>query len=301
LSERAAVFDLSARIKLRVAGGDRVRFLNGQVTADVRKATTSSAIEMCVLDPKGKMNAHVFLFDSADSFLLDADPELKEALQPRLERYVIADDVVIEDVSDQLSIFHVSSEAAPTLPTAKWIVSARRFVRSGWDVWVDASKYEITLQQLSATFDFCDSNCAEVFRIEQGIPRWGRELTSDIIPVEANLEERAIDYEKGCYVGQEVISRMKMSGQRNKKLCGLLSTGNVALAAGMELMATSEQEKSVGRITSAGRSEKLGKEIALGYVKRGFNATGARLKAINTGDPASLCVAAVVVDLPFKQ
>jgi len=301
LSERAAVFDLSARIKLRVAGGDRVRFLNGQVTADVRKATTSSAIEMCVLDPKGKMNAHVFLFDSADSFLLDADPELKEALQPRLERYVIADDVVIEDVSDQLSIFHVSSEAAPTLPTAKWIVSARRFVRSGWDVWVDASKYEITLQQLSATFDFCDSNCAEVFRIEQGIPRWGRELTSDIIPVEANLEERAIDYEKGCYVGQEVISRMKMSGQRNKKLCGLLSTGNVALAVGMELMATSEQEKSVGRITSAGRSEKLGKEIALGYVKRGFNATGARLKAINTGDPASLCVAAVVVDLPFKQ
>jgi folate-binding protein YgfZ len=301
LSERAAVFDLSARIKLRVAGGDRVRFLNGQVTADVRKATTSSAIEMCVLDPKGKMNAHVFLFDSADSFLLDADPELKEALQPRLERYVIADDVVIEDVSDQLSIFHVSSEAAPTLPTAKWIVSARRFVRSGWDVWVDASKYEITLQQLSATFDFCDSNCAEVFRIEQGIPRWGRELTSDIIPVEANLEERAIDYEKGCYVGQEVISRMKMSGQRNKKLCGLLSTGNVALAVGMELMATSEQEKSVGRITSAGRSEKLGKEIALGYVKRGFNATGARLKAINTGDPASLCVEAVVVDLPFKQ
>ena len=301
MSERAAVFDLSARIKLRVAGGDRVRFLNGQVTADVRKATTSSAIEMCVLDPKGKMNAHVFLFDSAGSFLLDADSELKETLQPRLERYVIADDVVIEDVSDQLSIFHVSSEAAPTLPTAKWIVSARRFVRSGWDVWVDASKYEITLQQLSATFDFCDSNCAEVFRIEQGIPRWGRELTSDIIPVEANLEERAIDYEKGCYVGQEVISRMKMSGQRNKKLCGLLSTGNVALAVGMELMATSEQEKSVGRITSAGRSEKLGKEIALGYVKRGFNATGARLKAINMGDPASPGVAAVVVDLPFKQ
>ena len=300
MSEQAAVFDLSTRIKLRVAGGDRVRFLNGQVTADVRKATTSSAIEMCVLDPKGKMNAHGFLFDSADSFLLDAGAELKESLQPRLERYVIADDVVIEDVSDQLSIFHVASEAAPTLPTAKWIVSARRFVRSGWDVWVDASEYETTLQQLSAMFDFCDSNCAELFRIEQGIPRWGRELTSDIIPVEANLEERAIDYEKGCYVGQEVISRMKMSGQRNKKLCGLLSTGNVALAAGMELMATSEQEKSVGRITSAGRSEKLGKEIALGYVKRGFNATGARLEAINMGDPASPKAAAVVVDLPFE-
>jgi tRNA-modifying protein YgfZ len=300
LSERAAVFDLSTRVKLRVAGGDRVRFLNGQVTADVRKATTSSAIEMCVLDPKGKMNAHAFLFDSADSFLLDADPELKEALQPRLERYLIADDVVIEDVSDQLSIFHVASETAPALPTAKWIVSARRFVRSGWDIWVDASEHEANLHQLSTTFDFCDSDCAEVFRIEQGIPRWGRELTGDIIPVEANLEERAIDYEKGCYVGQEVISRMKMSGQRNKKLCGLLSAGNVALAAGMDLVATSQPEKSVGRITSAGRSEKLGKEIALGYVKRGFNAAGTRLAAVKVSGPASPRVAAVVVDLPFE-
>jgi folate-binding protein YgfZ len=299
LSERAPVFDLSTRVKLRVAGGDRVRFLSGQVTADVRKATTTSAIEMCVLDPKGKMSAHGFLFDSADSILLDADCELKEALQPRLERYVIADDVVIENVSDQLSIFHVISEAAPALSTAKWIVSARRFVRLGWDVWVDASEHEATLQQLSTTFNFCDSDCAEVFRIEQGIPRWGRELTGDIIPVEANLEERAIDYEKGCYVGQEVISRMKMSGQRNKKLCGLLSAGNVALSAGMDLMATSQQEKGVGWITSACRSEKLGKEIALGYVKRGFNAMGTRLEAVKVGDPASPRVAVVVVDLPF--
>jgi glycine cleavage system aminomethyltransferase T len=69
----------------------------------------------------------------------------------------------------------------------------------------------------------------------------------------------------------------------------------------MELMATSEQEKSVGRITSASRSEKLGKEIALGYVKRGFNATGTRLEAINMRDPASPRVATVVVDLPFEQ
>jgi folate-binding protein YgfZ len=300
LSERAAVFDLSARVKLRVAGGDRLRFLNGQVTADVRKATASSALEACVLDQKGKMNAHVFLFASADSFLLDADPELKEAFQPRLERYVIADDVAIEDVSDQLSIFHVINDAAPTLPTAKLIISARRFVRAGWDVWVDASEHEATLHQLSRIFDFCDSNCAEIFRIEQGIPRWGRELTSDIIPVEANLEERAVDYEKGCYVGQEVISRMKMSGQRNKKLCGLVSEGNVALVAGMNLVATAEQEKSVGRITSAARSEKLGKEIALGYAKRGFNAAGTTLEAVRVDDPTSPRVAVEVVDLPFE-
>lgn len=299
MSERAVVFDLSPRVKLRVTGNDRLRFLNGQVTADVRRATTSSALEGCVLDQKGKMNAHVFLFASTDSFLLDADPELRESLQTRLERYLIADDVAIADVSDRLSIFHLISETAPALPAAKWIITARRFVRAGWDIWINASEHEATLQQLSTTFDFCDSDCAEVFRIEQGIPRWGRELTSDIIPVEANLEGRAIDYEKGCYVGQEVISRMKMSGQRNKKLCGLLSERNAALVAGMNLVATSQPEKSVGWITSAGRSDKFGKEIALGYVKRGFNAAGTLLEATDVGDLASPRVAVVVVDLPF--
>jgi tRNA-modifying protein YgfZ len=302
LNDRDVFFDLSERVKLRVGGNDRVRFLNGQLTADVRKATPSCAMEACVLNPKGKMNAHVFLFPSSDSFLLDADQELKGALQARLERYVIADDVEIEDVSDRLSIFHLISEAAPVLPAAKWINSARRFTRSGWDIWVEAPARAAAFQQLSAAFEYCDANCAEIFRIEQGISRWGRELTEEIIPVEANLEERAIDYEKGCYIGQEVISRMKMSGQRNKKLCGLVSEGNsVALAAGREIVPTAQPEKSVGWITSAGASDRLGKQVALGFVKRGFNVTGTRLEAINRGDPASPSVPVVVVDLPFTK
>ena len=294
-------FDLSGRVKLRVGGNDRLRFLNGQLTADVRQATPSCATEACLLNPKGKMNAHLFLFPSSDSFLLDADQELKVALQARLERYIIADDVEIEDVSDRLSIFHVISDAAPVFPAAKLINSARRFAQSGWDIRVDDSERDATFKQLSTAFDFCDSGCAEVFRIEQGIPRWGRELTEEIIPLEANLEERAIDYEKGCYIGQEVISRMKMSGQRNKKLCGLVSEGNVALAAGMDIVPTSEEKKSVGWITSAGVSERLGKQVALGFVKRGFNATGTRLEAVNPHDPASPNVAVVVVDLPFAR
>src|SRR4029077_19570618 len=98
-------FDLSARIKLRVSGNDRLRFLNGQLTNDVRKATETSAIEACILNAKGKLDAHVFLTVEPDAFLLDAAVELKESLQPRLERYIIADDVQIEDVSARLSIF----------------------------------------------------------------------------------------------------------------------------------------------------------------------------------------------------
>jgi folate-binding protein YgfZ len=134
-------------------------------------------------------------------------------------------------------------------------------------------------------------------RIEQGIPRWGRELTNDIIPIEANLEQRAIDYQKGCYIGQEVISRIKMSGQTNKRLCGLISLDDLPLQPGMKLAAPSAPGKEVGWITSAARSERIGKEIALGYVKRGFNSAGARLAAFVTEDSEPTPVGAIAVEL----
>ena len=111
-------------------------------------------------------------------------------------------------------------------------------------------------------------------RIERGIPRWGRELTDQIIPTEANLEATSIDYSKGCYIGQEVISRIKMSGQTNKRLRGLVSLSGTPLQPGMRLAATEDESKEAGWITSAMRSARLGKEIALGYVKRGFDAAG---------------------------
>src|SRR5712691_1931620 len=259
-----AFFDLSDRVKLRVSGNDRLRFLNGQLTNDVRTATDTSGIEACILSAKGKMDAHVFLTLEPEAFLLDADSKLKESLQPRLERYVIADDVQIEDVSDRLSIFHVFDARSLELPKEGRIVSANRFGESGSDIWVEASEHDQVFRQWSAALAFCDTDCAEVFRIEQGIPRWGRELTGEIIPVEANLEERCIDYEKGCYIGQETISRMKMSGQRNKRLCGLISLSDSPLEPEMPLLAAGAEKKDVACITSATHSERLGKEIALG-------------------------------------
>jgi folate-binding protein YgfZ len=147
---------------------------------------------------------------------------------------------------------------------------------------------------------FFDAASAEIFRIEYGIPCWGCELTEEIIPIEANLEERTVDYEKGCYIGQEVISRIKMSGQTNKRLCGLISLHDAALLPGMKLARASDKSKEAGWITSAARSERLGKEIALGYVKRGFNTPGANLDAFASKD-SGVAVATPVelVPLPF--
>ena len=290
-----AFFDLSARVKLRVSGADRLRFLNGQLTNDIRNATETTAVEACVLNAKGKLEAHLFAHTEADLFILDADPSLQSTLQARLERYIIADDVQLEEVTAQLSLFHVIGGPLPNFSIPARIVSADRFGRPGHDIWSEVTQHDQLATELTKAFACCDENCAEVFRIEQGIPRWGRELTGDIIPIEANLELRCIDYEKGCYIGQETISRMKMSGQRNKQLCGLVSLKNIPLVSGMRLIGP--EGKEIGWITSVTPSGE--REIALAYVKRGFNSVGSRLEATSPGAAAGVPVG--VVDLPFES
>ena len=299
-AEQGFFLDLSRRAKFRISGTDRLRFLNGQITNDLRKASETAAIETCVLNAKGRMNAHIFVSALGQYFLVDAAPELRETLRARLERYVIADDVQIEDATDQFSLFHVLSQESP-MPQHGRTVSVRRFAEQGWDIWNDAARHDAGSQELSSAFAPVDSAAAEVMRIEQAIPRWGCELTEEIIPIEANLEQRTIDYNKGCYIGQEVISRIKMSGQTNKRLCGLISSQDIPLEPGMKVTTPSMAGKEAGWITSATRSERMGKQVALGYVKRGFNSPGTKLNALAPEDsaPKALAIPIEVVPLPF--
>jgi folate-binding protein YgfZ len=293
-TKRAVFLELSVRAKLRVTGADRFRFLNGQITNDLRKASETGAIEACVLNAKGRLNAHIFITALGESFLIDAGPELRETLRARLERYVIADDVQIDDVTDEFSLFHVLTRDKPAAGSGR-IVSALRFAGTGWDIWSDPARHDAVRHELASGYVLIDSAAADVIRIEQGLPRWGRELTDEIIPIEANLEQRTIDYEKGCYIGQEVISRMKMSGQTNKRLCGLISLNKAPLQPGMKLVAPSASGKEAGWITSATRSQR--REIALGYVKRGFNNPATNLEALSMDSAGTIPVE--VVSLPF--
>ena len=267
------LFDLSARTKLRISGGDRARYLNGQITNDVRKASRDQAIYAAVLNTKGRMDADIFIHESDDAFVVDADETLREQLPARLERYVIADDVAIEDATDDRALFHVID--------AKELNGLRseRFGCAGIDRWVDRGEHDQTLHELAQTCTFYDEARIETFRIERGVPRWGHELSNEIIPVEANLESAAIDYAKGCYLGQEVISRMKMSGQTNKRLRGLVSADGTSLRCGTRLFARNDATRDVGWITSTTRSDILQRHIALGFVKRGYNDGGTRLLA----------------------
>ena len=285
-----AFFDLSARAKLRVIGADRIRFLNGQTTNDVRKADAAATQESCVLNAKGHLDAHIFLSATPNDIWIDSAQELRERLQTRLDRYVIADDVAIEDVTDQFALFHLLADSEPKISGAKFCFRSRRLGIDGWDLWDEAARAEAMKNTLAADYRVMDESEWEVFRIENGVPRWGRDLTPEIIPPEANLAASAIDYEKGCYIGQEVISRMKMSGQTRQRLCGLVS--ETALTPGMELR---EGTKVVGRVTSAIFSERMNSHIALAMIKRGYTETGTSLVTLADGVETTVRV----VMLPF--
>ena len=294
--EQGLLFDLSARAKLRISGADRLRFLNGQVTNDIRKAREDAALRACVLNAKGKIDADVMIVAHGDSFLIDTEADAREQLAARLERYIIADDVQIEDVTDEFSLFHASGSAAPSLGGAVITAGADRFGVGARDLWVARAEHEVAWQELSMQLPTCNADCAEVLRVERGIPRWAHELTNDIIPAEANLEASAIDFAKGCYIGQEVISRMKMSGQTNKRLCGLLPTGDAPVAAGMRLMS---EGKDVGWVTSVARSARLGRMIALGFVKRGYQEPGTEFAVHAADGTAAADTRVQIAVLPF--
>jgi folate-binding protein YgfZ len=268
--------DLSDRAKFRLTGGDRERFLQGQVSNDVRLAREDATLYACVMTVKGKMSADIFIRAAADAYHLDAAPELREPLAARLERYIIADDVTLDDVSDSEALVHViSPRAGPDLPAelAPHVGVARstRFARAGIDLFTSRTQLEALRQNL----DGGELGTAEIelLRISEGVPRWGLDLAEDTIPVEAGLEERALSYTKGCYIGQEVISRIKSVGRVNHHLRRL--RGSFPLHAGDRL---DVDGKAAGEITSAAPIAGTGDWLALGYLRSGFDQAGQRLR-----------------------
>lgn len=247
--------ELRGRTKLRLTGADRVRFLHGQVSSDVRALKVGQTQYGCVMTAKGKMCADVFIHAEIDALLLDADESLREELAARLERYIIADDVVLEDVTEQWALFHV-------VPASEGAAITSRFGHAGEDLFYPMDRREsFRAGQLLPEWTETE---IELIRIAAGVPRWGLDLAPDTIPVEAGLEERAISYTKGCYIGQEVISRIKSIGQVQHRLVRLQA--GQALVPGEKIFTA--DGAPTGEVTSAIALPDSRGWIGLGYVRR---------------------------------
>jgi folate-binding protein YgfZ len=266
IKEEGGWVDLSARAKFRLTGGDRVRYLNGQVTNDVRPAGPRATIYACVTDLKGKIVGDVFVHAEDDSLVLDAEAELREVLAPRLERYIIADDVELADVTDEWQLWHAFGAAADSLVPGVWsaaegarILASTRLGRPGFDVWVPAGAAmpEHVGPVLSAE-DF------ETYRILHGVPRYPNELNAEAFPPEAGLDESAMSYTKGCYIGQEILSRIRTTGKMPRTLIQWRSETEITPRTPWMV-----DGKPVGSVTSVAQHPVDGGFVCLGYVRQG--------------------------------
>ncbi len=297
IRSEGGVIDLSNRLILHFSGNDRVRFLNGQVSNDVRKLLPGSAMYACVMTAKGRMSGDVYITAMPNLLQVDAEPALSDTLPMRFERYIIADDVTLDDVSGSIGLLHVvgGDEAELKSEGIETAVSTRYGVR-GVDLTGPVRIIAARFREISDVLPVIHDGMVENLRVEAGVPRWGYELSEETIPIEAGLQHTAISYEKGCYIGQEVISRLKSIGHVNRILCGLVpADGKTGLVAGFELFDPNTPAKPVGRVTSGAFSFALDRPVALGYVKLGIKTAALIVRDTNGADVCE----AEVRQLPF--
>ena len=265
-------FQVTDRVRFELRGPDAVRYLNGQVSIDISRLTPGKARPACLLNAKGKLCALLQVWRSNDSLVVEGPAELAENIQARLERYIIADDVELLPIPLPQPLYHLLSSLPSSvaelgtsfenlpLPTAPLIIPRLNLPSQ------DTSELPAHLPDLR---EFSPEEI-ELLRILHGVPIWGRELSEDTLPQEARLEERAVDFDKGCYVGQETVSRLKSVGRVNKRLHGFL--GSLELPSGVPLFLRLPGEPATiaGEITSHARHFDMAQTAALGYLKRQF-------------------------------
>jgi folate-binding protein YgfZ len=307
LTDGAGLLDRSEHGKLALSGTGTKEFLHGQVTQDIRSLVPGHGAYAALLTNKGKMLGDLRVLDTGEELLLHTERAALQELFNNVRRFSIGFDVEVHKrtlESGLLSLIGPRTEAvlAQAAPESDLPGSAEhdhvvarigsatvRLIRtdSGVDVLSDAVDTEAVAQALiDAGASPVSEAAAECVRVESGRPRYGADLDESVIPQEAGLNDRAVSFTKGCYVGQETVARLFYKGKPNRELRGLRS--DVPLASGTEL---SYNGRVVATVTTAAESPRLG-PVALAFVRREAP-VGARLES-GSG------VAAEVVELPFR-
>jgi folate-binding protein YgfZ len=302
LIRRAGVLDLSCRTRLCLLGPDRQKFLNGQVTNDVKALAPGAGCYAALVSAKGKLQADLFVYCLDEELLLDAEPGFADALRNRLEKYIIADDVQVADASTDYGLLSVQGPEADkvvsrigfstNLPAARhqvtsfedvtlgrvYIANQPRLNSAGYDLFVPTPAVPAVADKLVAAARALGGGPAgwdafEIARVEAGIPRFPVDMDETNLAPEAGLENSAISYTKGCYIGQEIIARLRTYGHPSRRLRGLVLEQS-AVPPPKKADKLVKDGKEVGYVTSAVNSPRLGSILALAYVRREVDQPG---------------------------
>ncbi|HTA69279.1 MAG TPA: glycine cleavage T C-terminal barrel domain-containing protein [Bryobacteraceae bacterium] len=281
LRNSAAWLDLSARGKIKLTGEDRARLLHAMTTNHIQQLTPGTGCYAFFLNDKGRILSDANILCRPDHFLLDLEPDAREKIYQHLDHFIIADDVTLEDATPQLATIAVEGpQAAEVLQQAGAPIPETEYSTIDWGSRVVArlnstgsigffifvpmaEKSEFIAQIEAAGAVAADAEAFRVVRLEHGKPRYGEDISERFLAQEAN-QPRALHFSKGCYLGQEIVERVRSRGQIHRVLMPLALDSKTPPEPGAKLQTADSKE---AEITSAAYSPALDKVVALAYVR----------------------------------
>jgi aminomethyltransferase len=281
LRNAAAWVDLSARGKIKLTGEDRARLLHAMTTQHIQQLTPGSGCYAFFLNAQGRILSDANILCRPDHFLLDVEPEARAKVYQHLDQFIIADDVTLEDATDHTATIALEGpQAAAVLAAAGAPVPEAEYASELWGDWLVArvsagggagflvfapvaAKPAVTGKLESAGAIAADAEALRVVRLEQGKPRYGEDISERFLAQEAN-QPHALHFAKGCYLGQEIVERVRSRGQVHRVLMPIVLDTTEPPEAGTKLQIG---DASVAEITSAAFSPGQQKVVALAYVR----------------------------------
>lgn len=288
LRSGCGLFDLSARAKVALTGGDRVRWLNGMVTNNVRDLAAGHGVYAFLLNPQGHILGDLFAYHREDSLLVDTDQSQVENMLLIFDRYIIMDDVIVANLSDRLTAVGVAGPQAKAtlhgagfdcsgierlqLKDAAWRGKTITIARGDnpavdwYEIWLAPGEVaELRSALTAAGAHPVGSPAMELLRIASGVPQYGVDVRERDLPQETE-QARALNFNKGCYVGQEIVERIRSRGAVHRKFSGFVTEGTPP-QPGTKIEADG---KEIGEITSSAVLPVPSGErsVALGYIRR---------------------------------
>jgi len=313
LTSGCGLFDLRWRTKIVLTGSDRVRWMNGMVTNNVRDLAPGNGVYAFLLNPQGKIQGDLYVHNRDKYLLVDTDQEQARKILEIFDHYIIMDDVEVASPSDKLtSVGMAGPKSRAVLERAGFRIDEIAPLRAIDMIWqqigltilrgdnpaVESFELWLAPEHVGTVWDSLlqsgatavGSQAFELFRISCGIPRYGIDIRERDLPQETG-QARALNFSKGCYVGQEIVERIRSRGAVHRMFTGFTLTGALP-ALGSKLRA---EGKDLGEVTSVAVLPANGGEIvvALGYVRREAAATG-KLFELETSP-------AMVAEVPFKE
>lgn len=284
----AGVFDVSHRARISLTGGDRVRWLNGMITNNVRDLPAGAGVYAFLLSPQGHILGDLYAYNHGDRITIDSDRQQLEKLLATFDHYIIMDDVEVANLSDSSASIGVagprSAEILKTAGIAVPELDPLHFAASTWqgkpvtvvrkdlptvaayEVWLAPEHFSALREALlAAGGKAVGASALGLLRIAEGIPRYGQDIRERDLPQETG-QERALHFSKGCYIGQEIVERIRSRGAVHRRFAGFEVEG-AQPEAGTKIQADG---KDVGEVTSvASLPLPTGdRPVALGYLRR---------------------------------